>query len=75
MIRGRIRHVLIAAIASFLPYLSPPFVRGKPLLIAALLDLASSDPWDESRLHLPTEVPGGLEFLLLDAAIGISILG
>ncbi|MCC6353417.1 MAG: hypothetical protein IT577_05995 [Verrucomicrobiae bacterium] len=67
--------MLIVAILSFLPYASPPFVRGKPALIAGLLDLAGRDPWGESRFRLLIEVPGGLEFLLPAVAIGISILG
>lgn len=75
MTRTQIRHALIAAVLSFLPYASPPFVRGKPALIAAWLDLAGRDPWGESRFHLLIEVPGGLESLLPAVAIGISILG
>lgn len=67
--------LLSAAALSFLPYALPPLIRGKPHVVACLLEFAGLDPWGEVARGYMVEVPGGYEILLPASAIGIAILG
>lgn len=71
MPRNGSSRVVAASLLSFILYVLPPFVRGKPIVIANLLDLAGLDPWGEFRRDILIDVPGGFEALLPIAAIVI----